>query len=98
VRTERERRQLRELVRRGYDSISHAYRGDTGESHADSQTSDTYRGWLAELGALLPTGSRVLDLGCGAGIPAARDLAAAGYLVTGVEGEVGHTLILARAR
>ncbi len=39
--------------------------------------------WIAALLALLPGGGRVLDLGCG--VPVARDLAAAGHRVTGVD-------------
>ena len=86
VRPESDRAELRRLVRRGYDAISNAYRDDSGESNAESpETTETYGVWLAELSGLLPAGSRVLDLGCGAGVPAARDLAAAGFRVTGVD-------------
>lgn len=68
----------KDLVRRGYDALSarydQAYGGDT-----------KYQAWLAELlGELLPS-SRVLDLGCGSGIPVAKTLAAAGHQVTGVD-------------
>jgi SAM-dependent methyltransferase len=35
--------------------------------------------------ALLPKGARVLDLGCGAGIPVARELAIRGFQVIGVD-------------
>ncbi|UGY93424.1 class I SAM-dependent methyltransferase [Streptomyces gobiensis] len=38
--------------------------------------------WLARE---LPAGSRVLDLGCGTGLPTARQLADAGHQVTGVD-------------
>jgi SAM-dependent methyltransferase len=33
----------------------------------------------------LPGGASVLDMGCGAGIPVARDLIAAGFAVTGID-------------
>jgi SAM-dependent methyltransferase len=33
----------------------------------------------------VPAGGAVLDLGCGCGVPLARDLAGAGYAVTGVD-------------
>jgi SAM-dependent methyltransferase len=33
----------------------------------------------------VPAGGAVLDLGCGCGVPLARDLAAGGYQVTGVD-------------
>lgn len=86
MRPESEREELRDLVRRGYDEISKAYRSDAGESNAEStETTETYAAWLTELRNLLPAGSRVLDLGCGAGVPTARDLVAAGFRVTGVD-------------
>jgi ubiquinone/menaquinone biosynthesis C-methylase UbiE len=43
--------------------------------------------WLAELLKRLPAqGGRVLDLGCGAGIPVASTLKATGHAVVGVDG------------
>lgn len=68
----------KEMVRRGYDLISNAYRGDTDDV-------DEYGEWLAELEVLLPVGGRVLDLGCGNGIPAVRWLTDRGFAVTGVD-------------
>jgi 2-polyprenyl-3-methyl-5-hydroxy-6-metoxy-1,4-benzoquinol methylase len=68
----------KELVRRGYDSLSYRYRADDAED-------GNYGPWLAALRARIPAGSAVLDLGCGNGIPVARHLAAAGYTVTGVD-------------
>jgi len=38
--------------------------------------------WLADT---LPPGSRVLDVGCGTGLPTARQLTAAGHRVTGID-------------
>jgi SAM-dependent methyltransferase len=61
------RARRRALVRRGYDEISVAYRGD-------EEDVGRYAGWVAELAGLLGPGARVLDLGCGAGIPATREL------------------------
>jgi SAM-dependent methyltransferase len=85
-RSDEERARLRDLVRRGYDVISHAYRSDAGESNADSsETTATYRTWIGDLAALLSPGSRVLDLGCGAGLPACRALVARGFRVTGID-------------
>jgi len=54
----------RDLVRRGYDAISVAYRSDEGAA-ASSSAEDVarYAGWVDELAALLPVGGRVLDLG-----------------------------------
>ena len=67
-----ERARRRDLVRRGYDAISRAYRGDDGSADAPSaEDVRRYAGWVADLASLLRPGARVVDLGCGAGIPAA---------------------------
>lgn len=68
----------KEVVRRGYDVLSarydEAYGGET-----------KYRDWLDEILTRLPRSSRVLDLGCGSGVPVARTLTEAGHQVTGVD-------------
>lgn len=43
------------------------------------------RGWFEKFCSLLPSGSMVLDLGCGPGMPLAAYLVARGYSVTGVD-------------
>ena len=68
----------REIVRRGYDAISRDYRGD-------DEASDYHAGWVAELAGLVPARSRVLDLGCGCGVPAARLLVDRGFEVVGLD-------------
>jgi SAM-dependent methyltransferase len=80
------RERQRELVRRGYDAISFAYRGDDAET-ADSAAEDVrrYVGWVNELAGLLPAAATVADLGCGNGIPATRELAGHGLRVLGVD-------------
>lgn len=80
------RARQREMVRRGYDAISEAYRNEDGAA-ASSSAEDVsrYAGWVGELAGLLNTGARVLDLGCGAGIPATRELVAQGLKVLGVD-------------
>ena len=76
----------RELVRRGYDTISMAYRSDDGAPACSSaEDVSRYASWVEELAALLPPRARVLDLGCGAGIPATRELTAHGFQVLGVD-------------
>ena len=68
----------REVVRRGYNALSERY-----DEHYGGESK--HQAWLAELRERIPVGRAVLDLGCGSGIPVARDLAAAGYRVTGVD-------------
>jgi SAM-dependent methyltransferase len=81
-----ERARQRDLVRRGYDAISLAYRRDDGDAAASSaEDVSRYAGWAAELAGLLRPGARVVDLGCGAGIPATRELASHGLQVLGVD-------------
>jgi ubiquinone/menaquinone biosynthesis C-methylase UbiE len=81
-----ERARQRDLVRRGYDAISLVYRSDDGEAAASSAEDVTrYAGWAAELAGRLRPGARVVDLGCGAGIPATRELASFGLQVLGVD-------------
>jgi len=81
-----ERARQREIVRAGYDAISRTYRDDDGQASPAAPTpTEQYRGWVEELGALLRPGDRVLDLGCGAGVPTARQLVERGFRVTGVD-------------
>jgi SAM-dependent methyltransferase len=67
-----------DLVRPGYDALSHRYRGD-------DDTPQHYDRWLAALRDRLPDRGQILDIGCGCGHPVARHLAAAGHQVTGVD-------------
>lgn len=69
---------FKDLVRRSYDQISYAYRGDT-----ISRDRGYFR-WLEELIPLLRPGDAVLDLGCGCGVPVAQELAPL-FAVTGVD-------------
>jgi SAM-dependent methyltransferase len=68
----------RDVVRRGYDVVSRHYR-------ADDAPAGQYGPWITRLQRRVPAGGRVLDVGCGCGVPVARDLTAAGYQVTGVD-------------
>jgi len=79
-------RAQRDLVRRGYDVISRAYRTDDGASHPSTgEDPGRYRHWIAELAGLLPARARVVDLGCGAGIPGTLALTEQGLRVVGVD-------------
>src|SRR5438128_1939998 len=57
----------KDLVRRGYDAVAAAYLVERGEGGEDV-------GFLAELEGRLGAGARVLDAGCGAGVPVTRRL------------------------
>jgi 2-polyprenyl-3-methyl-5-hydroxy-6-metoxy-1,4-benzoquinol methylase len=67
-----------EVVRLGYDQLSASYRSDDADP-------EEYRGWTDELLGALPLGSRVLDVGCGNGVPVARRLVGGGHQVTGLD-------------
>jgi 2-polyprenyl-3-methyl-5-hydroxy-6-metoxy-1,4-benzoquinol methylase len=66
------------LVATGYDQIADSYLQQFGHSAVRARK-------LNELADLLPARAHVLDLGCGAGVPVARDLTALGFKVTGVD-------------
>lgn len=65
------------IVRRGYDLVSRAYRADDADD-------GIYADWLDVLEKRVESGSSVLDLGCGCGVPVARRLAPR-YAVTGID-------------
>jgi SAM-dependent methyltransferase len=69
----------RQVVRDGYDLVSEAYRTDDFD-FADS----IYRQPLSWLESILTPGDRVLDLGCGCGIPVARTLSSR-FQVLGID-------------
>jgi len=68
----------KDVVRRGYDQISYEYRGDSISRDRG------YFAWLDDLTPLLQPGDAILDLGCGCGIPVAKELAQQ-FQVTGVD-------------
>ena len=67
----------RKIVLDGYDAIALAY----------SAYRDRFKSrWAIELlGSLLPNGARVLDVGCGAGVPIAASLLAREFHVVGID-------------
>ena len=67
-----------EVVRSGYDAASYLYR-------SDDECPPEYAAWIDALLGRLPAASRVLDLGCGCGIPVARMISGAGAQLTGVD-------------
>jgi SAM-dependent methyltransferase len=72
-------RDPRIVVAQAYDRIAEIYLRRFGDSAVRQF-------WLDQLIARLPAGVRVLDLGCGAGLPVARDLQDRGFVVTGIDG------------
>jgi SAM-dependent methyltransferase len=72
-------RDPKHVVAQGYDRIAEIYLRRFGDSAVRQF-------WLDQLIARLPAGVRVLDLGCGAGLPVARDLRDRGFVVTGIDG------------
>ena len=83
-------RDPKELIRQAYAVASEAYRGDAFQLVAASG----YAHWLRRFEQRIAPGARVLELGCGNGIPVARELAKR-HRVTGVD--ISETQIL-RAR
>ncbi|MFI9305442.1 class I SAM-dependent DNA methyltransferase [Streptomyces triculaminicus] len=81
--------------RRDYDGYARLGLDRNGQAEAFDAIGDRYdeafphkEGQLAAgawLAAALPPGSRILDVGCGTGLPTARQLTAAGHEVTGVD-------------
>ncbi len=69
----------KKIVRDGYDAISHAYRREDFDFEQSG-----YKRFLGAFQPMLEPGSRVLDLGCGCGIPVARELSK-DFAVTGVD-------------
>jgi len=68
----------KKLVAETYDEAAEAYLLRFGDSAAKAR-------WGQELIRRLPPDGRVLDLGCGAGVPLARSLVAKGFDVLGVD-------------
>jgi|HubBroStandDraft_6_1064221.scaffolds.fasta_scaffold269759_2 cyclopropane fatty-acyl-phospholipid synthase-like methyltransferase len=77
------------VVARGYDVAAANYLKRFGHSRVRDR-------WLNEFVARLTKHARILDLGCGAGVPVARQLAECGFDVVGVDGSI-HQVELARS-
>jgi len=76
----------RDLVRRGYDAISRAYRDDEGTTTPGTdERTDHYARWVDDLAQLIAPRARILDLGCGAGVPATKLLADKNFDVFGLD-------------
>jgi len=73
----------KEIVRKGYDIISAKY------SLARSRFKNGKE--LSEFSKLLPAGAKVLDVGCGAGVPVSKYLSRKGFDVTGID--FSHSMV-----
>jgi SAM-dependent methyltransferase len=71
-------REPKEIVARGYDAIALRYAEWAGK------VKSPVMGWVRDLDAKLDDGADVLELGCGRGVPATRELARR-HRVTGVD-------------
>lgn len=67
----------KEIVRKGYDKLAEKYQTirDTFDSKKE----------LDEFASLMPKNAKVLDVGCGAGVPVAQFLVERGFDVTGID-------------
>jgi len=65
------------LVKKGYDKIAEEYETDR---HVFDHVKE-----LEEFASLLPKNAKVLDVGCGAGIPVAKFLVDSGFEVVGID-------------
>jgi SAM-dependent methyltransferase len=72
------------IVRKGWNRLPAISRTTGATSDPLLHTDDQYRKWLGPIVESLEPGTRVLDLGCGTGEPASRELAKR-FDVTGVD-------------
>ena len=68
---------MKRAVEEGSDRIAQRYHDDRGRFDERRQ--------LEAFSALLPAGARILDAGCGAGVPVARYLVDRGFAVQGID-------------
>ncbi|KAJ3992624.1 S-adenosyl-L-methionine-dependent methyltransferase [Lentinula boryana] len=71
---------LKATVKDGYDAIALRYHNWAAPRLTQKRTE-----YIERLGQLLPKGSKVLELGCGAGLPATQQLVDQGFEVIGVD-------------
>src|SRR5579862_3285599 len=76
--------ETRRLVRRGWDRASKLYRPDRPRTDVFGHTQEEYRRWIRPVLDGVPNGERVLDLGCGSGVPTSA-LLAEKFRVVGVD-------------
>jgi SAM-dependent methyltransferase len=74
----------KEIVREGWNRASRLYRPEGADADAFGHRSQDLQEWLRPLFENLPAKARVLDLGCGCGVPACA-LLSERFEVTGVD-------------
>lgn len=72
-------REIEKLVAEGYDRVADAYATLEGDVEWPRAA------WLRDLLRRLPSPARVLDLGCGSGLPATRAIVDQGHSAVGVD-------------
>lgn len=65
------------VTKRGYDKIAETYQANR---HEFDNTKE-----LQEFASLLPKYARILDVGCGAGVPVAKFLVESGFRIVGID-------------
>ncbi len=76
----------REVVRRGYNSASYSYRSEKEDLDGrEPEDFARYGTWIDELASRLEPGAKVIDLGCGIGLPAVKLLLDKRFRVIGVD-------------
>ena len=81
-----DRANQRDLVRRGYDVVSRASRDAMGRSNPKTAEDVVrYDSWIGALAQRLAPAARILDLGCGSGLPATKRLVEMGFDVVGLD-------------
>jgi cyclopropane fatty-acyl-phospholipid synthase-like methyltransferase len=73
------------LVRDGYDTIAAKY-----AAYATASLSHPRRVWLGDLLGRLRPGSKILELGCGPGVPTGASIVDAGHDLVGVDISTGQ--------
>jgi len=68
---------IKDIVEQGYDKIA--------EDYYSHRNLEKLNGELERISKLLPEGAKVLDVGCGAGIPTSKYLVHKGFDVTGID-------------
>jgi SAM-dependent methyltransferase len=72
--------ELRSLISKGYDRIAEPYLAWSAPRPTTRRMQ-----FLNEMMAKLPSGAKILELGCGAGVPCTQILAEGGFDVTGID-------------